>query len=1078
MTRTRMETTLDKTLDTLLELPVIGERPKADLVSGPLDLAKVRSRLENQKGQAYWRSLEELAETPEFEEFVAKEFPRQAAPLEGSVDRRSFMKLLGASLALAGLTSCVRPYQQEKIVPYVKAPEELIPGEPIYFASALTQGGYATGVLVESQQGRPTKIEGNPDHPASLGSSSAQMQAATLGLYDPDRSQFVLSGDQVASYGDFTQVLSTTLQGLGDGTGFYILSETVTSPTLARQLAALLTKYPKAQWHQFDGLSGNSVAGSQLAFGEQAAVRYDFSKADTVLSLDADFLGSGPGQLAYSRAFAERRRVRSAEDTMNRVYVIESSPTVTGSMSDHRLALRPSQITAAAYALAVNLGVEGVERAELPEGLEQAWLDAVTEDLTGTEGRSIVIAGDEQPASVHVLAAAMNQTLGNVGQTVLYTDPVAVQPLEQLASLQGLTEAMNGGQVQLLLMLGGNPVYSAPSDLAFADALAKVPVSVHHSLYVDETSSASTWHVPATHDLETWSDARAFDGTASIMQPLIEPFYNGFSVHEVLAAALGDTESTPYDVVRATYQEQFQGDFETFWRQTVYAGTVGGTTLEAKALELQGNAIEQAGTSAQASASAAAATLAADNARRAAVVANAVVGAATSSGGATATPAVSSEASGLEVAFRLDPSILDGRYSNSGWLQELPNPFTKLTWDNAALIAPALAERQGLGNGDMVAVTLGERSLELPVWLNPGQADNLILLHLGYGRKAAGHVGNDLGFNVNTLRTSAALWHATGAQLRPTGKTYTLVSTQMHHALDTDGVEERHIIRHGTLAELQAEPEHPHFVHPVEHPESNLYAPYTYEGHAWGMVVDMNVCTGCNACVTACQSENNIPIVGKSQVQIGRELQWIRVDAYYGGSVDEPSFYHMPMMCQHCEQAPCEPVCPVGATTHDSEGLNVMVYNRCVGTRYCSNNCPYKVRRFNFLQYAELDDTSLAMLANPNVTVRSRGVMEKCTYCVQRIKATTIRAGNEDREVRDGEIVTACQSACPTQAIVFGDINNPDSQVTAARNSVLNYGVLTELNTAPRTTYLTKLTNPHPALAEPNAEAEVATGAH
>ncbi len=1077
MTNTRMEPTLDKTLDNPITPPAEAERPKADLVSGPLDLAKIRSRLETQKGQAYWRSLEELAETPEFSEFVAKEFPRQAAPLAGSVDRRGFMKLLGASLALAGLTSCVRPYQQEKIVPYVKAPEELIPGEPIYFASALTQGGYATGVLVESQQGRPTKIEGNPDHPASLGSSSAQMQAAPLALYDPDRSQFVLNGGAASSYGDFAQVLGTTLQGLGDGTGFYILSETVTSPTLARQLAALLTQFPKAQWHQFDGLTGNSVAGSQLAFGEQAAVRYDFSKADIVLSLGSDFLGSGPGQIAYSRAFSERRRVRGAEDTMNRVYVLESGPTVTGSMADHRLALRPSQITAAAYAIAANLGVEGVERSDLPEGLEQAWLDAVSEDLNGAKGRCVVVAGDEQSPSVHVLVAAINELLGNVGETVIYTEPVAVQPLEQVASLKGLTDAMNGAQVQFLLILGGNPVYSAPSDLAFADALAKVPLSVHHSLYVDETSSACTWHVPATHDLETWSDARAFDGTVSIMQPLIEPFYNGFSVHEVLSAALGDTESTPYDVVRATYENQVDGDFETFWRQSVYKGALAGTQLGAKALTLQANAISQAGTSAQASASAAAAALAAADARRAAVVANAVIGNTTSSGGSE-TPVTSPEADGLEVAFQLDPSILDGRYSNNGWLQELPNPFTKLTWDNAALIAPALAEREGLSNGDMVAVTVADRSLELPVWLNPGQADNLIVLHLGYGRRAAGHVGNGLGFNVNTLRASDTLWHATGAQLRATGKTYTLVSTQMHHALDTDGVENRHIVRHGTLTELQAEPEHPHFVHPVEHPESNLYAPYTYEGYAWGMVVDMNVCTGCNACVTACQAENNIPIVGKGQVQIGREMQWIRVDAYYGGDVDDPSFYHMPMMCQHCEQAPCEPVCPVGATTHDSEGLNVMVYNRCVGTRYCSNNCPYKVRRFNFLQYAELDDTSLAMLANPNVTVRSRGVMEKCTYCVQRIKASTIRAGNENRQVRDGEIVTACQSACPTQAIVFGDINNPESAVSAARGSVLNYAVLTELNTAPRTSYLTKLTNPHPALAETHAEAEAAIGAH
>ncbi len=1009
--------------------PILDIQADPATTPKPLDLTQIRTRLENQKGQAYWRSLEELAETPEFEEFLVKEFPRQAAPLESSLDRRGFIKLLGASLALAGLTSCVRPYHQDKFAPYVKAPEELVPDEPLLFASALTYGGYAQGVLIESYQGRPTKVEGNPDHPDSLGSSSTQMQANTLTLYDPDRSQFVVTGGNESSFEEFVRVFSTALSGLQNGAGFHILSETVTSPTLTRQLADVLRQYPDAQWHQFDGLQTGAHAGAVQAFGRAVQTRYDFANADVILSLDADFLGPGPGQLAYSQAFSERRRVRSAEDTMNRFYALEVSPTITGSMTDHRVALTPTQIAAAARHIAGQLGVQGAT-GEWPEALEAAWVEALVEDLQGAGGRCVVIPGAEQPAEVHVLAHAMNAALGSVGTAVFYTEPVATHPADPVEPLRTLTEAANNGNVQVLLMLGGNPVYAAPNDLNFAQALTNVPFSAHLSMYQDETSARSTWHLPQTHELETWSDARAFDGTATVMQQMIEPFYNGISAHQVLAAILGDTDSGPLELVQATYQDQVQDDFDAFWRQTVYQGTVNGTAFKPLQPKLRANALA----------------------------------------GAQVAPA----GEGLEVAFRLDPNILDGRYSNNGWLQELPKPFSKLTWDNTAMIAPALAERQGLSNGDMVRVTVGQRNLTLPVWLTPGQADNLIVMHLGYGRKNAGHIGTDVGFDVNALRTTATYWHAAGAQLTPTGDHYTLASTQMHHSLDTKGVENRHIIRHGTLAELKAEPEHPHFVHPVEHPESDLYSNFSYPGSKWGMVVDMNVCTSCNACVTACQAENNVPIVGKDQIAVGREMHWIRVDAYYSGDIDDPSFYSMPMMCQMCEQAPCEPVCPVGATVHDHEGINVMVYNRCVGTRYCSNNCPYKVRRFNFLQYSELEDTSLAMLANPNVTVRSRGVMEKCNYCLQRIRKASIYAGNERRPIGPSEVVTACQSACPTNAIVFGDLNNEASTVVATKRSVLNYSVLSELNTQPRTTYLAKITNPHPALADAGTE----TGAH
>lgn len=996
-----------------------------------LDLEQLRERLATKQGKAYWRSLEELANTPEFEAFLLKEFPNQAAPLERSVDRRGFIKLMGASLALAGLTSCVRPYTQEKILPYVRAPEELIPGQPLFYATALTYGGFAKGVLAESHQGRPTRVEGNPDHPASLGSSSPQMQAAPLTLYDPDRSQFVTHNGSVSSYGEFVDALTGAVSGLPEGRGLHILSETVTSPTLARQLAQVLETYPQAQWHQYDPLTSDTAReGAQLAFGQDVHTFYDFSQADIILSLGADFLGEGPAQLTYSRAFAARRRVLSAEDTMNRLYAVEPYPTVTGSMADHRLALRPSRMEAFARAVARGLGVDvelGSTAAleEVPEG----WLQALLDDLREAQGRCIVIAGDEQPVSVQVLAHAINHALGNAGATVIYTNPVVTRPVDQTASLQNLTRSMVAGEVEVLVVLGGNPAYTAPADFAFAEALATVPFSVHLSLYFGETSVLTDWHVPHTHELETWSDARAFNGVVTIMQPLIEPLYNGVSAHELLSALLGDAETTPYELVRATYEEEVD-DLESFWRQTLYQGTVNGTALEPIETTLQWDALRQL---------------------------------------APTTPT----GEGLEIAFRLDPNILDGRYANNGWLQELPKPLTKLTWDNAALIAPSLAVRRGLSTGDLVTLTHGERSLVVPIWILPGQADNTVVLHLGYGRSNAGNIGTNVGFNAYVLRTSESLWHATGAQMVANGDTYPLVSTQLHYALFTDGVDERHIVRHGTLAELREHPEHPEFVHPVEHPDSDLYGDWAYPGYAWGMVVDMNVCTGCSACVIACQSENNIPIVGKEQVALGREMHWIRVDAYYGDSLDDPTFYHMPMMCQHCEKAPCEPVCPVAATVHDHEGLNLMVYNRCVGTRYCSNNCPYKVRRFNFFQYAELDENALALYANPDVTVRSRGVMEKCTYCVQRIKEGTRLADNEGRKVQDDEIVTACQSACPTQAIVFGDISDPESSVRRLKGSVLNYGVLSELNTEPRTTYLAKLWNPHPSLAvrEPEAEA-------
>ena len=979
-----------------------------------MNISEIRDRLASQQGKAYWRSLDELADTEEFRHFVSSEFPNQMAPLESSLNRRDFMKLLGASMALAGLTSCARPVKpHEKIVPYVKAPEQMIPGKPLFFATSITSGGYAQGLLAESHQGRPTKVEGNPEHPATLGATDSTIQATVLGLYDPDRSQETLKQGSSQNWSDFVAELQGQFSGLAGGEGLHILTENVTSPTLAQQLNELVTEFPSTKWHQFDTMhADNAVKGSELAFGEIAHTHYDFSKADVVLSLGADFLGEGPNKLRYSRQFGRARKVLTAEDKTNRLYLVESTPGITSPLADHKLALSPSKIAAFASTVAHDLGLGS-------EALDTDHADlihALVEDLEAHKGSSIVIAGDDQSPEVHALAHAMNIALGNVGSTVMITDAVDANPMNHTESIAELTEAMTAGDVKALLIIGGNPVYNAPADLDFITALSNVPFSAHLSLYQDETSAVTTWHVPQTHYLETWSDARAFDGTISISQPLISPFYGGKSAHEFIAAVLGNSDANGYDIVRGYWQSQVSGDFAGFWQKAVYQGSIDGTAAAPKDVSLK------------------------------------------------ELPEITLSDE-LELTFKLDPNIQDGRYANNGWLQEVPKPITKIVWDNAAYVRLKDAERLDLKNHNLINLSVNGQTVTAPVWVLPGQAEGAITLALGFGRTSSGNVGNNVGVNAYPLRSSANMW-STPVELSKASGKHKLITTQIHH--DYEGTtERRHIVRHGTYDYFKSHPDHPSFVHPVPHHESDLYKPFEYDSYAWGMVIDMTVCTGCNACVTACQSENNIPIVGKDQVEVGREMHWIRVDTYYGGDPDNPEFYMQPINCMHCEQAPCEPVCPVGATVHDNEGLNVMVYNRCVGTRYCSNNCPYKVRRYNFLQFAELttNATELSLAQNPDVTVRSRGVMEKCSYCVQRIQQAYISSENESRQIFDGEVVTACQSACPTEAIVFGDINNPTAQVVKAKQSPLNYSLLEELNTKPRTTYLAKITNPHPALA-------------
>ncbi len=983
----------------------------------PLDIATIRQRLSGSNGQQYWRSLEQVAETEEFREFLHREFPREASVWEDGVSRRSFMKIMGASLSLAGLSACVKA-PDEKIIPYVKQPEIMVPGRPLSFATAFTLGGYATGILATSNMGRPTKIEGNPDHPYSLGSTDAITQASLLTLYDPDRSQVVLNKGSISTWGKFLDAIQLPLeiQRSLKGSGLRILTETITSPTLGAQLKALLEMFPQAKWHQYEPVNLDEVReGSMMAFGENVQTHYHFDMADVVLSLDADFLGTGAAHVRHSRDFASRRRVEGRSALMNRLYVAESTPSITGGMADHRMRAKASHVESIARAVAAGLGIAGINAPSITDK-QAKWVSAVVRDLQKHKGASIVVAGDGQPAVVHAIVHAINHALENNGETVTYTDSPEVSSVNQSESLQSLVKDMQSGSVDMLIMLGNNPVYDAPADLKFEEALSKVKLNVRLGLYEDETSAKCTWHIPESHYLEAWSDARAFDGTTTIMQPLIAPLYNTKSAHELLDELTGKSGRKGYEVITEYWKNQkLSLPFDEFWRTTLNNGVVADTVLPTKSVALQ----------------------AATDAWK---------------------PSTTSD-QGMELILRPDPNVWDGRFANNGWLQELPKPTTKLTWDNAAHISPATAEKLGVHNEDVVELKCDGSMVEAPVWISPGHPDDSMTLHLGYGRTHAGRVGSGVGVNAYLLRSSGSGCARQGLEVRKTGKQYTLACTQDHFSM-----EGREIVRQSTVETFLADPT---FAQKLEHnptPDQSLYPQHEYDGYAWGMTIDLNSCTGCSACVVACQSENNIPIVGKEQVHRGREMQWIRIDRYFEGSLDEPEMHTQPVTCMHCENAPCEVVCPVAATTHDSEGLNVMTYNRCVGTRYCANNCPYKVRRFNFLQFSDVETETYKMMRNPDVTVRNRGVMEKCTYCVQRISHARIDAKTEGRSIRDGEVTTACQSACPSQAITFGDINDEKSKVAKLKSDPRNYGLLAELNTKPRTSYLAKLKNPNPEI--------------
>jgi MoCo/4Fe-4S cofactor protein with predicted Tat translocation signal len=1075
-----------------------------------------------------WRGLEEWAETPEFQDMLHREFPDDATSWTDPVTRRTFLTLAGATAALAGAGCSPRPASKEPIYPYVKQPEQITLGLPLFFATGFTQGGVTTGVLAKSREGRPIKLEGNPDHPSSLGGIDSIAQSSLLNLYDPDRSRQVMKKGVPTSYSTALTEVRLTLDRLrANGKTIRVLTESIGSPTLRAVLGDFLKSYGlgREAWVQYDAIGRENVReGSRTAFGSVVTTTYDFSKAKRIFSLDADFLNGMAGATRYARDFNRNRNTHlkgdkvPTADEMNRLYVAESMLSPTGAVADHRLPVRSADVELIARALAQAVGVPGAAEVNIPDTYAKNFVATAAADLKALGAESVVVAGDHQPPAVHAIAHAINQALGSVGAG----KPVqfrAADDADQPSSAKAFTDlvdAMSKKQVDCLLILGANPAFTAAADLDFKAALARVGLKIHLGSHLDETGVLCDYHFNETHYLETWGDGRGHDGTVTICQPLIAPLFDGHSALDLLAGLIKESANpsakdaladragqSPREMVKAYWEKNWPqatngGTFEDRWQTALRDGVIPGTEWPAA------------------------------NPRPAMV------------------PGYTEAPKGLEVNFRADPCIYDGRYANNAWLQELPKPVTKLTWDNAAIISPKTAKKLNIGKDfrdehgktarreeepldgggshgkSIVAkaeLTVDGRKLVLPVWIQPGHADESITVYLGYGRERAGKVGNNTGFNTYSVRNSKNPYTGVGAELKGTGDEFILACTQSHHSM-----EGRRPVRSATLAEFKenhalstakgsdvapfakvpavAAPHwksveetlpgspheiktnkgHDHDDHGEDHQHHDkrltpltMYPPNNKTGETavrrWAMAIDLTLCNGCSACLSACMAENNTAAVGKKEVTRGREMHWIRVDRYYEG--DDPddaaniATHFQPVPCQQCEKAPCEVVCPVAATLHSADGLNDMVYNRCVGTRYCSNNCPYKVRRFNFLTFGDWKTDTFKLMRNPEVTVRERGVMEKCTYCVQRIRAAEIEAERSGRNIEDGEVVTACQQACPSGAILFGDLALPNAKINAWKKQPLNYGLLAELSTQPRTTYLAAIRNPNPDMPKP-----------
>lgn len=949
----------------------------------------------------YWRSLEALnlqalAEHPALMAQAQAEFAEAAAP-EG-MDRRRFLQLMGASLALGGLTACGPA--PDTAVPYVFQPENTVPGIARWYATSVCLGGYAQPVLGRTHVGRPTKLEGNPDHPASLGRCDAFTQAAILRLYDPDRAPAPRQNGQESSWQAFIQHQQGVVRTLDatQGQGLHVLIGANSSPTLARQLQALKDRWPGLRGYRHEPFEGLGYAATQAAFGRPLETCPHLEAAEWVLALDADLLGPGPWQTANGLGWAQRRKAAADGQGEARLIVLEAGCSLTGANASERRQVAPGELRTYVQALCAALG-EPDGGAPLSPA-DQQWVQQLAQGLKARAGRCLVSAGAYAPLEVQVAAHRLNALLGNVGRTLSYGEPVCLLTLagEPLAGLAELVQAMDKGEVSTLLVLDSNPAYDAPGDLDFAARMGKVPLRLCASLYYDETAALCHWHLPLSDALDNWSDARAVDGSLCLQQPLVAPFYNSKALAEIIPLFAGQLNANAQAEVRKTFPELN----DAAWREALELGYVKGSAALPVAVEPvrdQGEPLWQGGSN-------------------------------------------ETEASGLQVIIRPDPCLWDGQFANLAWLQELPKPLSKLTWANVIAVAPALAERQGLRNGALATLTVGDRAVTGPVWIMPGQQPDTLVLYGGHGRHRAGKVADGVGFVITPVQTAAAPFQRSSARLTATGEHQALASTQMQHDMGHTA-----LIRRFTPEQAAASA-----AAPAAQP--SLYPPIPASDTRWGMLIDLDQCIGCNACVVACQAENNIPVVGVDEVAKGRQMHWLRVDHYYQGPPEAPSSHFLPVPCMHCDQAPCEAGCPVNATVHGTGGLNEMVYNRCIGTRTCSSFCPYKVRRFNWLDWTADDAPATKAMRNPNVTVRARGVMEKCTYCVQRISEARITARKEGRAVADGEVVTACQQTCPTQAITFGNLADSASRVSQGRASARHYGLLEELNTRPKTTYL------------------------
>lgn len=1013
---------------------------------------------EEVKSPNYWKSLGELARNDEYEKFVEREFPENATELNDKVSRRSFLRVMGASIALAGFAACRRPVQ--KILPYSKMPEDVVPGNPLYYASAMPFQDALTGIVVENHEGRPGKIEGNEMHPASKGNTSIFGQAELLTLFDPDRSRYVRKDGERSSIKAFAKFCADHFSTTDQNVAF--ISEANSSPTYNRMKEQAKEKFANAQWITYEAFGeDNALEGTNIAFGERLRTFNKFDEANVIVSFDDDFLNpaADKNSVENTKRFSDQRRVMSIEDDMSRLYAVESTFTLTGSNADNRLRIKSGEIELFIYALAAELSksVSGLSAfsGHNNKFSDHEWIPILAEELLANRGESILSVGRDHNSRLHAAVAAMNKALGNDGETVEYYE---VPHLEQnnRDALNGLAENLENGLIDTVVLIGTNPAFTAPADLNFAEALSNADQVIHLSDYYDETSKLANWHINRAHFLEAWGDGYSYTGTRSIIQPQIEPLFSGVSEIEFLNIVLNGEQTKGYDLVQETWKNYYTSNFKNQWEKALHDGLAAEETFSTASVSITNQFNTQA---------------------------RSFVNNAESS-------------DGIELVIRADSTVFDGRYANNGWLQELPEPMTKITWDNVALMSKKTADKLGvkeasLGKSEVetISITVDGTTVELPAWVQPGHADDSITITVGYGREGIGRVANKTGTDTYPLRTTSNMHFARNITVEKTGEFHEVACTQDHNTM-----EGRSLLRYATLQEYRDHPdfstyeksydaELPGLAYADEKNEESplsIFNPQDEEEYPdyepqWGMAIDLNTCVGCGTCTIACTAENNIPVVGKREVNRGREMHWIRTDRYFDGDVNDPKALHQPIPCMHCEMAPCEQVCPVAATTHSDDGMNQMTYNRCIGTRYCANNCPYKVRRFNFFNYSQEfltsgDDPEIVQMAmNPEVTIRFRGVMEKCSYCVQRVNRAKIyrdiETDGRTQKPKDGSVETACQQACPADAIYFGDLTDPDSKIVQIKENNRNYLLLEELNTRPRTSYLAKVRNPNPKLA-------------